>query len=434
MISCGGGWSATGHTDDVTVERPPVLASAVSRWWDEPWSRGGWSLLGVGATPNTRRQLGMPIGSRVVVAGEATHPDQAGMTHGAYEEGLRAARWCIDQRHRRVVVVGAGIAGLGAARTLYDNGLDVTVVEARDRIGGRIHSVVLGDVVVELGANWLQQGNRNSIAHEAERLGLVTVPTDFGNPRDFGVAGPIEPADPSIINGLRRYLTTADPNRSIADAVAAWMADRPTWPADVVDRVVDGEIVLDSGAPLDELSGRYALEAGVGGGDRWIVGGYRQVLDDLAVGIDVQLGWPVDRIASGPDEVQLCGADRTMVADATIVTVPVATLRVGSITFDPPLPLTYQMALSRLTVGRVEKVAMRFADRWWPVSRSGYLRIFGAARREVSEWLDLTDTVGAPVVVGLFVGEWAARLWEGRTDAEITHVACEVLACATDDS
>jgi hypothetical protein len=135
-----------------------------------------------------------------LVPGEATHPSQAGMTHGAMEEGQRAAAWCLSRGMGSVVVVGAGVSGLACAASLATAGVRVVVVEARDRVGGRIHSIPLppaslpipsGDagastlapgVVVELGANWLQQGDRNTLAPLAASQGLVTVPTDFHAP------------------------------------------------------------------------------------------------------------------------------------------------------------------------------------------------------------------------------------------------------------
>jgi polyamine oxidase len=306
---------------------------AVSRWWDDPFSRGAWSVLLVGGSAETRRALGQPFG-RIVLAGEATHPEQAGMTHGAYEEGLRAAAWCIDKGHRRVVVIGAGFAGLGAARALTDAGHDVTVVEARDRIGGRVRTVALAD---------------------------------------------------------------------------------------------DVSVDLDSGIPLSDLSARAGVEPGVGLGDRWIRGGYRQLLDHLAIDVKIEMLWPVNRITSMYNGVLVTGPRGVVHGDAVIVTVPIAVLKAGAITFDPPLQRSHQQALDYLDAGRVEQVVLRFTERWWPTSPSGYFRIIGEQPGQASEWLDLTDETGHVVLVGLFVGGWADKLWTGHDDASVAKGATEVL-------
>ena len=76
----------------------------------------------------------------------------------------------------RIVVVGAGIAGLAAARALTGMGRDVLVLEARDRIGGRLHTVRLGaGVAADLGGAWLQQYDANPLARLAAQADLVTV-------------------------------------------------------------------------------------------------------------------------------------------------------------------------------------------------------------------------------------------------------------------
>jgi monoamine oxidase len=406
-----------------------LLQFAVSRWWNDPWSRGAWSLLRVGATDDTRAALGRPIGNRLVLAGEATHPTQAGMTHGAYEEGCRAGRWAIEAGHRRVVVVGAGFAGLGASRILHDAGCAVTVLEARDRIGGRVHTCALGpSAVVELGANWLQQGLRNTLASLADRLGLGTVPTDFGDPLDLqcGLGRRPVPTD-AVLPVLRAHLGRQPVHVDIATAVDDLRATGHVDAGDL-QRVVDLEIALDAGAPLHELSARFGCEPGVGEGDRWIVGGYAQLLDWLANGLNVRLRMPVGEVAVDADGVDVAGPDCRERADAAIVTAPVAVLRAGAIEFHPPLPVEHRRALDLLTTGRVEKVALQFDRRWWPRSPSHYLRIAEGHPGCVSEWLDLTDTLGMPLITGIFVGDWVAEMWDGHDDHQIAGAAAAILA------
>jgi monoamine oxidase len=393
---------------------------AVSRWWDDPFSAGAWSVLRPGATENTRSALGKPIDGRLVLAGEATHPDQAGMTHGAFEEGLRAAAWAVACGHRAVLVIGAGFAGLGAAHALRQSGVEVTVLEARDRVGGRVHSIPLADgTCVELGANWLQQGERNTLAPAATRLGLRTVATDFGAPLDIDLGGlEHRPTDPDL---LRALLADQPVGASIAQALSdASIPDLP-W-------LVDTEISLDAGVPLDDLSARLGFEPGVGEGDRWIVGGYRQLLDELATGVPIELNTPVCSIVRTATGVTVDGR----AADAVIVTVPIAVLRRGTISFDPALPASHRQTLELITAGRVEKVALRADRRCWPVSPSGYLRIGAGRPGWISEWLDLTDAVGAPTITGIFVGPWAAELWDGRSDGEVGAAAMDILRRAAD--
>ncbi|WP_436530728.1 FAD-dependent oxidoreductase [Actinoplanes sp. HUAS TT8] len=402
-----------------------LLGSAVSHWATDPWARGSWSLIGRHGTPQDRVALGTPIGDRLRIAGEATHPTRAGMTHGAYEQGVAAATGAIELGHTSVAVVGAGMAGLGAARTLHDHGVQVQIWEARDRIGGRTAGVDVASGAFDLGANWLQQYDDNVLARLAEKLNLTTIPTDFGNPLVPG-AGPVPDA---LEDELRKRLASAAPQAGVAEVLDDWLRDPAPWTAAEITRFVDAEIVMDAGAPLDWLSARHGFEPGVGEGDRWIVGGYRLLTTHLATGLDIHLNHPVDRIRVDPDRVTLHagsapGGNTTLEADAVIVTVPLPVLAAGAITFDPPLPPDHQAALTHLGAGRVEKVILRFDRRFWP--EHGYYRVHGPAPRCVSEWLDATAADGTPTLVGLFAGPWLDTLWAGPDDAIATRCAAVI--------
>ncbi|MEU4692500.1 FAD-dependent oxidoreductase [Actinoplanes sp. NPDC023714] len=396
------------------TEAARVTAFLVSRWGDDPWARGSWSLIGKGGSPADRVALGAPVDGRLRIAGEATHPTRAGMTHGAYEQGLEAAAWAIAAGRRRVAVVGAGMAGLGAARALADRGAEVQVWEARDRVGGRTHGVDLDGFTFDLGANWLQQYDDNALARLAEKLGLGVVATDFGDPLVLGTAA--GPVPEELERELRARLDHAAPQAAIADVLEEWLVDPGPFAVEEILRLVDAEIVMDSGAPLSWLSARYGFEPGVGEGDRWIVGSYRLLVDHLAGGLDVRLGRPVRRIVLSDSGVRLAGDGFEAGADAVIVTVPLPVLR--EIRFEPGLPEGHVAALERLGAGRVEKVVLRFDRRFWPSHPAGYYRIHGPEVTSVSEWLDATEADGVPTLVGLFAGPWLERLWDG-TDEEV---------------
>jgi len=367
-------------------------------------------VIGRGGTPADRVTLGAPVGGRLRIAGEATHPDRAGMAHGAYEKGAEAAAWAADLGHRRVVVIGAGMAGLAAARHLTRLGVHAEIWEARDRLGGRTAGADLDGFTFDLGANWLQQYAENPLARIAERLGLRTVATDFTDPLMLS-GGAANSA--GVASEVQRRLAVAPLDASVEDALAPWTPE--------LRRFADAEIVMDSGVPLSWLSARHGFEPGVGEGDRWIAGSYRLLVDHLARGITVRLSRPVDTIQTQADGVRVNGAH----FDAAIVTVPVSVLRAGVITFDPPLPDGQLSALSRLVMGRVEKVVLRFHEHFWPAYRSGYYRVHGPSDGDICEWLDATAADGTPTLVGLFAGPWLDTVWAG-SDAEVAERALAV--------
>jgi hypothetical protein len=209
--------------------------------------------------------------------------------------------------------------------------------------------------------------------------------------------------------------------------VDGWIARTQDNSRAAMRAMVDAEIVLDSGVPLDQMSAKCSWEPGVGEGDSWLKDGYGSVQKLLANGQDIRLGHPVEQVRHGGHGASVSGGFGNLTGDAVIVTVPAAVIKAGGIRFDPPLPQDRHRALDLIATGQVEKVVLEFGERWWPVSASGYLRALGAAPGQVCEWLDMTEATGRPVITGIFAGRWADELWTGRSDVEVAEAATRVL-------
>ena len=403
----------------------PPVAWYVARWGDEPFSRGSWSALAPGGTSDHRAALGAPVDGRFMVAGDATNPVAPSMTHGAYDEGVRAALWAAHQvGATRVLVVGAGFAGLGAASTLRDLGIAVTVLEARDRIGGRAHSVDVGGVVADAGGAWLQQGPTNSLHRMAVHLGVHTVPTDFHAPLAAAPDGPVGDVAGALAS-IAAMAARSAPSASLADVLDQYLVTLSPSERRTAGHAVDLELDLENGGPHHLLSAHSVFaEPGVGVDDRWLPGGYRQLLDHLATDVDVRLRRPVQRIAWHSEGVKISATGERFDADCCICTIPAWLL--PELELSPGLPATHLDALGHITVGLVEKVILRFDERWWPVAPSGYLRWYDSPA-SWGEWLDLTDGVGAPTVAALVAGDAVRRLHHGRTDAEVAMAVADAL-------
>jgi monoamine oxidase len=163
----------------------------------------------------------------------------------------------------------------------------------------------------------------------------------------------------------------------------------------------------------------------VGNGDRWLPGGYGQLVHRLADGLDIRLGQSVQTINWDGHGVTVDGA----AADVCICTIPV--WLVPQLTLAPGLPAAHLAALSRLSVAQVEKVLLRFETRWWPADGNGYLRWYDDPT-SWAEWLDLTDGVGAPVVAAFVAGDAVLQLHHGRDDAAIAAEVAAALAAWAD--
>lgn len=396
------------------MQRP--TAWHVTHWSEDPFSLGAYSTLAPAGTPAHRAKLGECLGGRLVLAGEACNPVAPAMAHGAWDDGLRAADLALHAGARRVIVIGAGCAGLAAARRLEAQGVDCVVLEARGRVGGRTHSIGFNGVTVDEGAAWLQCFEENALADMAQDYGLETVETDFSRPLSAARCGEMPDVDgawAALCSGLDRRL-------SLSAAVERYMLGLDAGQARATRFAIEGNLLLEAGLPLQQLSVCALDEEGVGHGDRLLPKGYGQLIQRLAQGLDIRLNSPVSRVDWAGERVRVDDEE----GDFCICTVPLPVL--NTLLFDPPLPQAQQQAMAHLAMGCLEKVILQFEQRWWPCSPSGYLRWYDTPA-SWGEWLDLTDALGTPTIAGLIAADAVERQFAGRTDEQIALAACEAL-------
>ncbi len=405
---------------------PDPEGAIVTRWREDPFARGAYSYLAVGATPADRAALGEPIGERLVLAGEATDPDFPATVHGAMASGRRAAELIasVADSNERVLVIGAGAAGLAAARLLDQESIAYEVVEARDRVGGRVDTSEALGAPVDLGASWIHGPNGNPLSALADEAGvaLLEIPSEIavfaaGARVPAGQAQELEALAGQI---LQQAAFGAQAGESLGSAVDRVIAARDLRPgaAARVRSAIALAIDDDYAASVDQLSSEAVLEGdALDGGDVLPVGGYAPIIAELAAGVDVRLGAPIDAIGHGSDGVRARSASgETFSADRAIVTLPLGVLAAGSVAFDPPLPARTRAAIDRLGVGDFAKVIMRFPNTFLPSGIDGLIDV--SAERDVpNQWVDLSEVSGAPILAGV-IGGPAARRLESLTDQE----------------
>ena len=370
---------------------PEPVGSLISRWRADPFALGSYSYLAAGAEPSDRDALAAQGNDGLFFAGEATNRDFPATVHGALLSGRRAADEVIDTGAESVIVVGSGAAGLAAAHRLSDEGIDVRVVEARDRIGGRVWTDRRLGVPLDLGASWIHGVDDNPLSDLADAAGSARAATNYESYRVRNAAGQVvAPAD---------------------------------FPAEFEDvTLVEHEFAADIGALSDQ-----AIEEGEesGGGDVVFPNGYLDVLEELVDGFDVETGSIVERIDATGDGVTVTSSKGSGTADAVIVTVPLGVLKAGAIEFVPPLDGERQGAIDRLGMGLLDKVYLQFDEVFWEtdVDLFGYI---GPKRGYFSAWLNIAKYTGEPILLG-FNSASAAEEIETMTDTEIIGEAMTAL-------
>jgi monoamine oxidase len=279
-----------------------------------------------------------------------------------------------------VVVLGAGAAGIAAARTLQDAGLRVILLEARWRVGGRIHTdFSAAPHPVELGAEFIH--GRNALTWKyMDALGLRAIPDAnhglyFLRDRLYRDDAAPVPACEELMSQLkakaRQHLAAGNPDLSIRQFLDGQQA-YPLSPCfGGTMRLLNNLVASEKGADIYRMSLSGLLEhdfSGYGDHNFRIVEGYGRLLRRLAAGLDIRFGQPVRSVKWRGGGVTVVCRERTFGARQVVVTVPLAVLRAGDVRFDPPLPESKLQAVSRLGAAAVCKVILKFREKFWPDS------------------------------------------------------------------
>ena len=257
-----------------------------------------------------------------------------------------------------VIIVGAGAAGLAAARRLHDAGKRVIVLEARSRIGGRAWTIAAAGFPLDLGCGWLHSADRNPWSDIARDLGLQIDETPPPWTRPSLTVG-------FAIEDQRAFRAALDAFYDRVEEVAQTGKDAPASECLPPDGRWNGLIgtvaTFVAGAEWDKVSAidlhRYA-DTGV----NWrVVDGYGHLIARHAAGLDIALDCPVRRIDHGGRDVCVETEQGAMTADAVIVTIPSALIAREQIVFAPSLPEKLAAAAA-LPLGHDDKLFLSLAQ------------------------------------------------------------------------
>ena len=256
-----------------------------------------------------------------------------------------------------VAVVGAGAAGIAAAKHLLGRHRRVVVLEARDRLGGRVHTDRRLGTPFDAGAQYLHWAERNPWTGIAASLGLKTQEESGGRPFDIYANGVVIPdeersARRQAFGRIDRLIAAgASPDRSIADAVRAGGEDVTGSAAGLTRLTLGEEPDRCSAADYDQL---WA------GDDLVCPSGFGTLVTRHGAGLPVRLSTRVAGIDWSGRGVALDTASGTVRARAAIVTVPLGVVQADAIRFAPGLPAETRDAVDGLRMGAYTKIALRF--------------------------------------------------------------------------
>jgi len=319
------------------------------------------------------------------------------------------------------VVVGAGAAGIGAARRLVESGsVSVLVLEARDRVGGRVHTIEPAGFPLDRGAEWLHSADRNPLSAIARDLGFR-----------------IHERPPEWLNRLRRsgetieaeadWLATREAQGVARREAAAEQADRSLAsllpPGGRWNQLLDATSTWGNGAELNLVSVKDYVRYEDSGVNWRLRDGYGRLLEKLSRGLPIALDTPVSRIDHGGREIRLDTARGTVTARRVIVTVPTSILAAEVLRFDPLLP-DKLAAAAGLPLGVDDKLFIELSGSFRGVEPDMFLVGSTTSPETMTYQVRPLDR---PAIYSFFGGRFAAAL-EREGQAAMFSFAADELA------
>jgi len=325
-----------------------------------------------------------------------------------------------------VVVIGAGAAGIAAARELMAKGFSVTVIEASGRIGGRVHTdTEIFGVPYDVGAHWLHYREKNPFADYGIENGF-----DIYRAPDDGVmyVGNREASDAE----WRAYEKAQ--TKALKAMSKAGRKGRDVSPASVVPDLGDWH------STVNLMTGPYEIAKDMhrfsckdwwtaeDGTDYYCREGFGTLFAHSARDVTVSLGTAAQLIRWGGTGVEVETDQGTISARAVVVTVSMGVLGAGHITFDPPLPARKEEAISVLTMGHYNHVALQFRENFFGVGEDGYYSY--KIEKEVDGipqgFAALIDAGGTGIAYCDLGGDLARQLAADGAEASIDFVVSEL--------
>src|SRR4051812_38213050 len=329
-----------------------------------------------------------------------------------------------------VAIIGAGAAGLGAANALKGSGLSIIVLEARDRVGGRAHTIQAApDIVFDVGCGWLHSADKNNFVSIAERLGFeINKDLPPWRERAYGKAFSQEDRA-EFIRALDEFYDRAEEAAEGAKRVGRdEPANRSLEPGNRWNPMIDAISTYINGAELDRVS-ILDMDAYEDTNFNWRVRrGYGALVAAYGADCPLALNCAVTLIDHSAKRVRIETSRGSLTADKVIVTVPTNLIADEAIRFHPSLPAKVDAARG-LPLGLADKVTLAL-DEPEALPKEGNLR---AAPMRTAMGTYHIRPFGQPCIEGFFGGRFAQSLEDAGPGALAAASIDEIVSILGND-
>ncbi|MGE5357225.1 MAG: flavin monoamine oxidase family protein [Deltaproteobacteria bacterium] len=271
---------------------------------------------------------------------------------------------------KTVIVIGAGISGLAASKKLKEKGFNVIVLEAQDKVGGRLRTNRTLGVGFDEGASWIHGVIGNPITTLAQQAGMNTFETmDDQADACYDIGG--------VLRSSSVYQNAEDELYTILDTMMKSGSSTQSfetvfnslYPSKAVDRLwkflLSTYVTFDTG-DLNNLSSLIYNEGEeFGGAEKIATNGYDTIANYLANGLNIQLSQRVTKVDYTNSQIKVTHNGNVTEADFVLVTVPLGVLKANSIQFVPGLPSAKQNAIQKVGMNCVNKFLLTWNSVFW---------------------------------------------------------------------
>ena len=271
---------------------------------------------------------------------------------------------------KTVIVIGAGISGLAAAKKLKDKGFNVIVLEAQEKIGGRIRTDRSLGIAFDEGASWIHGPKGNPITNLASQADANTYLTDDDSLKVFDNNGTAY-SDAFLDAQYTQFENALNAVRSIGTQSQSFLeVFNSLYPTQENNRLwkymLSAYLEFDTGGDISTLSSKYFDDdEAFSGKDVIITNGYDKIANLLGQGLDIRLNSRVTEVNYTSIKSLVNVNGDSVEADYVIVSVPLGVLKNNSVSFNPTLPIDKQGAIENTKMGNVNKFLFSWNTAFW---------------------------------------------------------------------
>ncbi|MDW8301758.1 MAG: FAD-dependent oxidoreductase [Bacteroidia bacterium] len=330
----------------------------------------------------------------------------------------------IKPNGKTVTVIGAGISGLAAAKKLKEKGFTVIVIEAQEKVGGRLRTDRSLGIAFDEGASWIHGPNGNPITNLASQSGANTFLTNDDNVVVYDTNGiaysdsTLASSENQFNNALNAVRNAGNQNQSfetVFNSLYPTQANNRLW-----KYMLSAFLEFNTGGDISKLSSKFFDDDEEFNGDDVIItNGYDKVTDYLAQGIDIRLNQRVSAIDYSNAKVKITANSTVMESDYVIVSVPLGVLKNSAITFNPPLPTDKTNAITKTNMGNVNKFLLVWSSAFWDTNLQ-YIGYTPNAKGKFNYFLNVKKFTPANGLMTFAFGDYAT-VTENMTDNDIIN-------------